>query len=195
MAFERLIKSFSSSSIAGSSISCFVQTINVLEKFNDVSFFYRILERFVVKRSLNVSSSLSLLVPSQAPAYLALFNISSTALRAVWGQVPECCRHGIIRGYRLFLRDNNTGKFVRNETTEAGQYEFEFSLLLKFYGYSVSVLAFTIKGDGPFIETSAMTDEDGKKGQTNLNTRYAKVTSIIGPNHINNRHYLRFLDS
>lgn len=52
---------------------------------------------------------------------------------------------------------------MKNETTEADRYEFEFSLLLKFYGYSVSVLAFTIKGDGPFIEASAMTDEDGKK--------------------------------
>jgi len=105
----------------------------------------------------------SLLVPSQAPAHLALFNISSTTLRAVWAQVPECCRHGIIRGYRLFLRDSNTGEFVRIEKTEAGQYKFEFSLLLKFYRYSVSVLAFTIKGDGPTIETSAMIDEDGKQ--------------------------------
>lgn len=84
-------------------------------------------------------------------------------MRALWAQIPDCCRHGIIRGYRLFLRDNSTGEFVKNETTEAGRYEFEFSLLLKFYGYSVSVLAFTIKGDGPFIEVSAMTDEDGKK--------------------------------
>lgn len=84
-------------------------------------------------------------------------------MRTVWDQVADCCRHGIILGYRLFLKDNNTGEFVRNETTAAGQYEFEFSLLLKFYGYSVSVRAFTIKGDGPFIEASAMTDEDGKK--------------------------------
>ena len=105
----------------------------------------------------------SLLVPSQAPAYLELFNTSSIGLRALWAQIPDCCRHGIIRGYRLFLRDNSTGEFVKNETTEADRYEFEFSLLLKFYGYSVSVLAFTIKGDGPFIEASAMTDEDGKK--------------------------------
>lgn len=112
---------------------------------------------------MNVSSIHSLLVPSQAPADLALFNTSSVALRAVWSQVPDCCRHGVIRGYRLFLRDNNTGEFVRNETTEAGQYEFEFSPLLKFYGYSVSVLAFTTKGDGPFIEASNMTEEDGEK--------------------------------
>ncbi|XP_078350977.1 phosphatidylinositol phosphatase PTPRQ-like isoform X2 [Oculina patagonica] len=99
-------------------------------------------------------------IPSQSPADLELFNTSSTTLKAVWARVLDCCRHGIIRGYRLFLRDINTGEFVANETTPAGQYEFEFSSLLKFYGYSVSILAFTIKGDGPLSEVSAMTDED-----------------------------------
>lgn len=142
--------------------------------------------RFIVKWP-------SLLVPSQAPEYVALFNTSSITLRAVWAQVPDCCRHGIIRGYRLFLRDNNTEEFVRNETTEAGQYEFEFSPLLKFYGYSVSVLAFTIKGDGPLIEASAMTEEDGKNAfwseQTNKDARSPKVTKMFEPYHINNRRF------
>ena len=108
------------------------------------------------------------LVPSQAPADVQLFNTSSTSLKAVWGPVPVCCRHGIIRGYRLFLRDNISRAFVRNETVAAGVYEFEFlSSLLKFYGYSISVLAFTIKGDGPLSEdVSAMTEEDGKVAKT-----------------------------
>ena len=104
----------------------------------------------------------ALLVPSQAPADLELFNTSSTTLRAVWAQVPDCCRHGVIRGYRLFFMDNNTGESVMNETTAAGRYELDFTSLLKFYGYSVSILAFTIKGDGPLSEASAMTEEDGK---------------------------------
>ncbi|KAJ7374392.1 hypothetical protein OS493_007495 [Desmophyllum pertusum] len=113
-------------------------------------------------------------IPSQAPADLELFNTSSTTLRAVWAQVPDCCRHGIIRGYRLFFMDNNTGEFVMNETAAAGRYELDFTSLLKFYGYSVSILAFTIKGDGPLSEVSAMTEEDDAVGplarQTTLTT-------------------------
>jgi len=104
-----------------------------------------------------------LLVPSQGPVVLRLFNTSSTSLKAVWGTVPDCCRHGIIRGYRLFLSDNNSGEFVRNETAAVGEYEFEFSALLKFYSYSFSILAYTVKGDGALSkDISAMTDEDGK---------------------------------
>ena len=103
------------------------------------------------------------LVPSQAPADVLLFNTSSTSLKAVWGPVPGCCRHGIILGYRLFLKDNIFGSSVRNETAASGEYEFEFSSLMKFYGYSISILAFTVKGDGPLSENlSAMTEEDGK---------------------------------
>ena len=103
------------------------------------------------------------LVPSQAPADVRLFNTSSTSLKAVWGSVPDCCHHGIILGYRLFLKDNISGEFVRNETAAVGEYGFEFSSLLKFYGYSFSILAFTIKGNGPLSEElSAMTEEDGR---------------------------------
>ena len=105
----------------------------------------------------------SLLVPSLAPADVQLFNTSSTSLKAVWGPVPVCCRHGVIRGYRLFLRDNISGAFVRNETAPSNGHEFEFSSLLKYYSYKVSILAFTIKGDGPLSEdVVAVTDEDGK---------------------------------
>lgn len=103
------------------------------------------------------------LVPSQAPADVKLFHTSSTSLKAVWDPVPECYRHGIILGYRLFLKDNTSALSVRNETTTADQYEIEFSSLLKFYAYSFSILAFTIKGDGPSSEeVVAMTEEDGK---------------------------------
>lgn len=105
----------------------------------------------------------SLLVPSQAPANVQLFNTSSTTLKAVWGPVPACCSHGVIRGYRLFLRDNISGAFVRNETALGSRHEFEFSSLLKYYSYNVSILAFTIKGDGPLSkDVVAMTDEDGE---------------------------------
>ena len=89
--------------------------------------------------------------------------MSSTSLRTVWNQVPECCRHGIIRGYRLFLKDNNTGECLRNETAAPDRHHFDFSSLMKFYGYSVSMLAFTIKGDGPLSkDVPAMTEEDCK---------------------------------
>ena len=105
------------------------------------------------------------LVPSQAPADVQLFNTSSTSLKAVWGPVPDCCRHGIILGYRLFLK-NKTGEVAGNETVAGGQYEFEFSSLLKGYSYNFSILAFTSKGDGNLSqEVVAMTEEEGKGTQ------------------------------
>lgn len=70
---------------------------------------------------------------------------------------------------------------MTNETTLPGLYEFEFSSLLKFYGYDVSILAFTIKGDGPLSgEVSAMTDEDGKYGMaTTQHTDIYKSTQNL----------------
>ena len=104
------------------------------------------------------------LVPSQGPVDVQLFNTSSTSLKAVWGRVLQCCRHGIIRGYRLFLKDNSSTAIVSNGTVTAGQYEFEFPSLLKYYAHSVSVLAFTVKGDGALSkEVVAMTEEDRKE--------------------------------
>lgn len=96
---------------------------------------------------------------------MQLFNTSSTSLKAVWGPVPDCCRYGIILGYRLFLK-NKTGEVAGNETVAGGQYEFEFSSLLKGYPYNFSILAFTSKGDGNLSqEVVAMTEEEGKATQ------------------------------
>ena len=53
---------------------------------------------------------------------------------------------------------------MSNGSVPAGQYEFEFPSLLKYYAHSVSVLAFTVKGDGALSkEVVAMTEEDGKE--------------------------------
>ena len=53
---------------------------------------------------------------------------------------------------------------MRNETLPGGSSEFEFSPLLKYYGYSFYILAFTIKGEGPLSGgITATTEEDGKK--------------------------------
>ena len=52
---------------------------------------------------------------------------------------------------------------MSNGTVTAGQYEFEFPSLFKYYAYSVTVLAFTVKGDGALSkDVVTMTDEDGK---------------------------------
>lgn len=96
---------------------------------------------------------------------MQLFKTSCTSLKAVWGPVPECCRHGIIE-FRLTLKDNTSEAIVRDETGGfdiGGEYEFEFSALLKGYAYSLSVLAFTRKGEGPSSEqVSTATEEQGK---------------------------------
>ena len=111
----------------------------------------------------NKNPFLSFLVPSQAPTDVQLFNTSTTSLKAFWGPVPECCRHGIIHGYHLTLKTNATSEFAQNESVSGGQYELEFSGLLKGYSYRVSISGFTNAGKGPSSEeVVAMTEEDGK---------------------------------
>ena len=64
---------------------------------------------------------------------------------------------------------------VSNGTVTADQYEFEFPSLLKYYAHSVSVLAFTVKGDGALSkEVVAMTEEDRKEV---LNLLYSMLVS------------------
>lgn len=106
---------------------------------------------------------LSLLVPSRPPEDLHAYENNSTSI-IVWSQsVPECCRHGIIRGYRLYLKDCDSGDFVANSTMHDTPPAFLVSGLKKFYSYNVSMLAFTAKGSGPLSEqVTVTTGEDGE---------------------------------
>ena len=80
--------------------------------------------------------------------------------------MPECCRLGIILGYHVTLTDpSNTSAMITK--TVAGL-NVQFTNMKKFHTYKLSVDAFTSKGTGPNVFTSASTDQDGMLNHCNF---------------------------
>ena len=93
-------------------------------------------------------------------------NKSSTEIAVRWKNVDETQRNGIILGFKIYYRA--IGNFSMNRTVMVKKIDGENSTetvltgLEKFIEYSISVLAFTSKGDGPnSTEVTATTDQDG----------------------------------
>lgn len=77
--------------------------------------------------------------------------------------MPLIHRDGVILGYRLLLKREDDGPVVWNITVRPDVHGYIFSGLLIFQNYSIQILAFTIKGDGPLSEkVYQMTDESGE---------------------------------
>ncbi|XP_034146356.1 receptor-type tyrosine-protein phosphatase S isoform X3 [Esox lucius] len=100
-------------------------------------------------------------VPSAAPRQVEVQPFNSTALRVTWRSVPPKHRRGQIRGYQVHYTCVESGssrslprikdlllgdsQFVEDDTTE---YEMVLGGLRPETTYSVSVAAYTTKGDG-----------------------------------------------
>ena len=88
---------------------------------------------------------------------------NKSALNVYWNDVPLIHQDGVILGYRLQLQKDEGGPVVWNITVGADVHGYIVSDLLIFQNYSVQILAFTIKGDGPLSEkVYQMTDESGE---------------------------------
>ena len=88
-------------------------------------------------------------------------NTSSTSISVSWEAVQADLQNGIITGYTIkyqSLTENDNG-FV-----QAGPNDRQANLtgLKEFVEYTISILAFTVKGDGPPSVLTIRTDEDGK---------------------------------
>ena len=70
-------------------------------------------------------------------------------------------RNGIITGYNITYQSQTEND---NGVVEAGPNDRQANLtgLKEFVKYNISVVAFTVNGDGPAIVTVVSTDEDGK---------------------------------
>ena len=94
-------------------------------------------------------------------------NTSSTSISVSWEDVQADLRNGIITGYNITyqsLTENDNG-FVK-----AGPSNRQANLtgLKEFVKYNISVVAFTVKGDGPPSVTVVRTDQDSKSYNTLL---------------------------
>ena len=109
------------------------------------------------------SFALFILVPEGAPTNLSTLPANTTAITVKWLPVAEEERNGYILGYWVSI-SNITGEFIKNVsvygsdmlTTTVGGLDI-------WTNYSVQVLAFNVKGNGPWSNvTRGITDEEGR---------------------------------
>ena len=94
-------------------------------------------------------------------------NTSSTSILVSWEEVQTELRNGIITGYNITyqsLTENDNG-FVK-----AGPNDRQANLteLKEFVEYNISVVAFTVKGDGPPSVIVVRTDQDSESNHLNV---------------------------
>ena len=101
-------------------------------------------------------------MPSLPPGNVQAHNTSSTSLMVTWNPVPQQYVHGILRGYTVTYRvENSNSGEAHNATTR--KTSMEVTGLHKYTKYMIRVLAFTVKGNGNVSAwISVSTDEDGK---------------------------------
>ena len=89
--------------------------------------------------------------------------VNETALSAYWSDVELIHQNGVILGYRLRFQQEVDGPVLWDITLEPDVYMYFFPGLRIFQNYSIQLMAYTIKGDGPWSEkVYQMTDESSK---------------------------------
>ena len=107
-----------------------------------------------------------LLVPSGPPQDVLVTAVSPQNISVSWIEVRPEDKNGIIKGYKLVYQALPNG----NETTEtinivgeAAELTTTLHNLNEFTNYSIAVLAFTVKGDGPLsVAQVVQTQQDSK---------------------------------
>ena len=89
------------------------------------------------------------------------YNTSSTSISVSWEEVQTDLQNGIITGYNITYEsqtENDNGVLL------AGPNDRQANLtgLKQFVKYNISVVAFTVKGDGPPSVIVVRTDQDSK---------------------------------
>ena len=89
------------------------------------------------------------------------YNTSSTSISVSWEEVQTDLQNGIITGYNITYEsqtENDNGLLL------AGPNDRQANLtgLKQFVKYNISVVAFTVKGDGPPSVIVVRTDQDSK---------------------------------
>ena len=99
--------------------------------------------------------------PDGAPQNVRGHNTSSTSISVSWEEVQFDLQNGIITGYYIKYESqikNDNGVLL------AGPNDRQANLtgLKEFVKYNISVVAFTVKGDGPPSVIVVRTDQDSK---------------------------------
>ena len=103
--------------------------------------------------------------PAAPPQHVYGYNISKHDIRVFWEDVPYRDVNGIMLGYHVFF--NDTSDEVFNVTVPFPTKNVTLSLLRPYSFYSIQVLAFTIKGNGPKSPPIIVrTEEEGMANET-----------------------------
>ena len=119
----------------------------------------------VLHFSTKINFILFLSEPDGKPQNVSGRNTSSTSISVSWEEVQADLQNGIITGYNITyqsLTENDNG-FV---TAGPNDRQANLTELKKFVEYSISVVVFTVKGDGPPFVFIVRTDQDSKSYNT-----------------------------
>ena len=101
-------------------------------------------------------------------------NTSSTSILVLWEEVQAELRNGIINGYTITyqsLTENDNG-FLQASPND---HQANLKGLKEFVEYNISVVAFTVKGDGPPSVIVARTDQDSESNKLNVFSLYVML--------------------
>ena len=87
------------------------------------------------------------IVPVAPPGNVKAENVSSSVLLIEWSHIIEEKRRGILLGYRIYFHEVGSGNET-NVTVSASTTSTEITGLKRLTNYSISVVGFTIKGEG-----------------------------------------------
>ena len=102
-------------------------------------------------------------VPSAPPDGIEARNTSTNSLLVLWKKVPHRHQNGIITGYQLKYRENQTSRWhelIINDTHQ----QREISSPKNYTWYEISVAGMTKIGVGEYSEPiQVLTDENGEE--------------------------------
>ena len=88
-------------------------------------------------------------------------NTSSTSISVSWDEVQAELRNGIITGYKIRYQ-SQTENHIDILLAGPNDHQANLTRLKEFVDYNISVVAFTVTGDGPPSVLVVRTDQDSK---------------------------------
>ena len=105
---------------------------------------------------------MSVLEPDGAPSNVRGQSSSSTSILVKWNEVPANQQNGIITGYTITYK-SQTENENDNVQVNGSVRQTELRNLKEYVNYNITVLASTVKGDGPATTPIIVrTDQDSK---------------------------------
>ncbi|XP_068728189.1 receptor-type tyrosine-protein phosphatase epsilon-like [Montipora capricornis] len=119
-------------------------------------------------------------VPSAPPDGLKAVNTTSTSILVQWGDVPDSDKNGNITSYTVryqAVTKRITNATVNTTTVEAPAMLANLTDLIINVKYNISVLASTVKGDGPYSSGIEVTTNQSAPGAPPSNVRGHNTSS------------------